>query len=71
MKAEVDERVPGGCGDDEDGAAAAAVAAVRTAARDELLAPEAQAAAAAGARMNVDIYFVDKQRLLEGPGPMA
>jgi hypothetical protein len=60
LNSEVDERVSGGSGDDEDGAAAAAVAAVRTAARDELLAPEAQTAVAAGARLNVDIYFVDK-----------
>ena len=60
MKAEVDERVPGGRGDDEDGPAAAAVAAVRTTARDELLAPEAQAAAAAGARLNVDVYLVNE-----------
>ena len=79
MKAEVDERVLGGCGDDEDGAAAAAVAAVRTAARDELLAPEAQAAIAAGACLNVDVDFVDEHvsqdqetRLSRGrerPGP--
>ena len=63
MKAEVDERVLGGSGDDVDGAAAAAVATVRPAARDELFAPEAQAAAAAGACLNVDVYFVYEHRL--------
>ena len=75
MKAEVDERVLGGCGDDEDRAAAAAVAAVRAAARDELFAPEAQAAAAAGARLNVNVDFVDEHQSmqvnaqLQGPVP--
>ena len=43
MEAEVDQRVEVGAGDDVDRAAVAAVAAVRAAARDELLAAEAQA----------------------------
>ena len=60
MKAEIDQRVLGGSGDDEDGAAAAAVAAVGTAARDELLAPETQAAITTAAGRDVDVHLVDE-----------
>ena len=60
VEAEVDERVLRGSGDDVDRAAVAAVAAVRAAARDELLAAEAQAAAAAVAGGDVDVDFVDE-----------
>ena len=47
-------------GDDVDRAAVAAVAAVGAAARDELLAAEAQAAVAAVAGSDVDVDFVDE-----------
>ena len=47
-------------GDEIDGAAGAAVAAVGSAARDELLAAEAQRAAAAVAGLDVDVDFVDE-----------
>ena len=60
VEAEVDERVLGGRRDDVDGAAAAAVAAVGTAAGDELLAAEAQAAVAAVAGRDLDVDFVDE-----------
>jgi hypothetical protein len=60
MEAEIDERVLAGGGNDDDGAAGAAVAAVRPAARDERLAPEAQAAAAAVTGQDVDVDFVDE-----------
>ena len=67
VKAEIDERVLGGSGDDEDGAAVAAVAAVGPAARDELLAPEAETAAAAVAGRDVDVDFVDEHRFSAPP----
>ena len=47
-------------GDDVDGAAVAAVAAVGAAARDELLAAEAQAAGAAVRRPHEDVDLVDE-----------
>ena len=49
-----------GAGDEVDRPAVAAVAAVRPAARDELLAAEAQAAAPAMAGRDVDFDFVDE-----------
>ena len=49
-------------GDDVDGAAVAAVAAVGAAARDELLAAEAEAAVAAVAGGDVDVDFVDEHQ---------
>ena len=73
MEAEVDERVLAGGGDDVDGAAVAAVAAVGPAARDELLAAEAQAAVAAVAGGDVDVDFVDEHASVRAqasePGP--
>ncbi len=63
VEAEVDERVLGGGRDDVDGAAVAAVAAVGTAARDELLAAEAEAAAPAVAGGDVDVHLVDEHPL--------
>ena len=60
VEAEVDEGVEVRAGDEVDRAAVAAVAAVRAAARDELLAAEAHAAAAAVARRDVDVDFVDE-----------
>jgi len=49
MKAEIDEGVLAGRGDDVDGAAVAAIASVGTAPRDELLTTEAGASVAAPA----------------------
>ena len=51
-----------GSGDDVDGAAEAAVAAVGTAARDELLAPETETAAAAVAGGDMDVDLVDEHQ---------
>ena len=51
-----------GSGDDVDGAAEAAVAAVGTAARDELLAPETQTAAAAVAGGDMDVHLIDEHQ---------
>ena len=59
-EAEVNERVAVRIGDEIDRAALAAVAAVGAAARDELLAPEAEGAAAAVAGVDVDVDFVDE-----------
>ena len=64
VEAEVDEGVLGGSRDDVDRAAVAAVAAVGTAARDELLAAEAQAAAPAVAGGDVDVDLIDEHRLI-------
>jgi hypothetical protein len=63
METKVNERVDVRAGDDVYRAAVAAVAAARAAARDELLAPEGEAAFPAVARFNVDIYFVDEHRI--------
>ena len=60
VESEGDERVDVGAGDGVDGAALASVAAVRTAARDELLAPEAHAAGAAVPGLYEDVDFVDE-----------
>ena len=60
VEAEVDEGVAMRVGDQEHRAALAAVAAIRPAARDELLAAEAQAAAAAVTGLDVDVGFVDE-----------
>ncbi len=65
MKAEVDERVDVGAGNDVDRPAVPAVAAAGAAARDELLAAEREAALSAVARFDVDVDFVD-EHLLEG-----
>jgi hypothetical protein len=61
VESEIDERVLGGSGDDIDGSAVAAVAAIRSAARDVLFAPEAQAAIAPRAGDDVDVDFVYEQ----------
>jgi hypothetical protein len=63
MEPEVDERVLGWGGDDEDRTAVAAVAAVRPAAWNELLAAEAQASVAAGACKDVDVDFIDEHAI--------
>ena len=60
LEAVIEEGVEVGVGDEVDRPAVAAVAAVRTAARHELLAPEAHGAAAAVAGRDVDVDFVDK-----------
>ena len=60
LHAEVRERVDALARDEIDAAAVAAVAAVRTAARDELLAPKADAAAAAGAGLDANVGFIDE-----------
>ena len=62
-EAEVNERVAVRIGDEIDRAALAAVAAIGTAARDELLAAEAERAAAAVAGLDVDVDFVDEHRV--------
>ena len=59
-EAEVDERVQVAARDHVHGAAVAAVAAVGTAARDELLAPEARGASPAVAGGNLDLDFVNE-----------
>jgi hypothetical protein len=61
LEAVIEERVEIGLGDEVHRPAIAAIAAVRSAARDELLAPEADTPAAAMAGGNVDVYFVDKR----------
>ncbi len=66
--AEVDERVLGGDGGDVDRATVAAVAAVRSAARDVLLAPETEAAVAAGTGGHVDVDFVDEHIRIQESG---
>jgi hypothetical protein len=48
--------------DDVDRAAGAAVAAVGTAARDELLAAEADAPVAAAAGSDMDVHLIDEHR---------
>jgi hypothetical protein len=55
-----------GISDQIDGAALAAVPAIRTAARDELLATEAEGSRAAVTGGNVDLYFVDEHLLGDG-----
>src|SRR5262245_61466015 len=55
-----DERVEMGTGEGIDRSALATVAAVRSAARNELLAPEAHGAGAAGAGLYEDVDFVDE-----------
>ena len=60
MEPEVDEGVVVRVGDQVDRSAGAAIAAVGTAARDELLAAEAEAAAAAVPRLDVDVDFVNE-----------
>ena len=60
LVAEVDQGVEVLVGLDPDAAAVAAVAAVRAAERDELLAPEADAAVAAAAGEHGDDCFVDE-----------
>ena len=56
----MNERIAVRIGDEVDRAALAAVAAIRTAARNELLAPEAESAATAVAGFDVDVDFVDE-----------
>ena len=60
LVAEVDQGIDALVGNQPDAAAAAAIASVRATERNELLAPEADAAAAAVAGMDVDGGFVDK-----------
>jgi hypothetical protein len=60
MEAEVDERVVMRAGDEIDRAAWPPVTTIRTAAGDELLAPEADAAPAALPSSDQDVNFVDK-----------
>ena len=60
VESEGDERVDVGAGDSVDGPALASVAAVGTAARDELLAPEAHGAGAAVPGLYEDVDFVDE-----------
>ena len=60
LEPEIEEGVEIGVGDEVDVAAGTAVAAVRSAARHELLAAEAQRAFAAMARRDVDLDFVYK-----------
>ncbi len=60
LVAEIDQRVDALVGDQPDAAAGTAVTAVRSAERDELLAPEADAAVAAVAGMDFDGGFVDE-----------
>jgi len=62
-----DQRIDVAIGYGKDAAAAAAVAAVRSAARDELLAPEARAAVPAFSGMDFDVRFVDEFHNLVGP----
>jgi hypothetical protein len=68
MKAEVNEGVDMGAGDDVDRAAVTAVAATRPAARDELLAAERQTPAPAVPRFNVNVDFVDENTLTPAEG---
>ena len=60
VKAEVDEGVLGGRGDDVHRAAVAAVAAIGAAARDELLAAETEAAVASVSGHDLDVDVVDE-----------
>src|SRR6476620_7844210 len=60
VEAEVDERVAVRIGDEIDRTAGAAIATIRSAARDELLAAEAQRPAAAVASLDVDVGFVNE-----------
>ena len=62
MKAEVDERVLRGDRGDVDRTTVSAITAIRSAARDELLAAEAQTTVAAGTGDDVDVDFVDEHR---------
>ena len=62
-EAEVNEGVAVGIGDQIDRAALAAVAAIRPAARDELLAAEAERAAAAVSGRDVNVDFVDEHEV--------
>ena len=83
LEAEIEEGVEVGVGDEVDVAAVTAVAAVRAAARDELLAAEAQRALAAMPGRDVDFDFVYKhfavgslqsaaeERSLRGPAATA
>jgi hypothetical protein len=75
MKPEINEGVLAGSRDDEDRAAAAAVAAIRPAARDVLLATEAQASLATIPGGNVNVDLVDEHeisiRLAAGCGLQA
>jgi hypothetical protein len=59
-KAVIDERVQVAIGLDEDVPASSAVAAVGSAERDELLAAEADAAAATVSGNNVDVSLVNE-----------
>jgi hypothetical protein len=60
MVTEVDQRVLAGRDDDVDGTAEATVASVRTAARDELLAPKTKTAAPAVASGHMDVHLIDE-----------
>jgi hypothetical protein len=62
MKAEVDERVLAGSGDDVDGAAGAAIATVGPAAWNVLLATEAEGASSSVARGYVDVHLIDEHK---------
>jgi hypothetical protein len=59
----LDEGVAMGIGDEVDRSALAAVAAVGTAARNELLAAEADRTATAVSGLDVDVDFVDEHVL--------
>jgi hypothetical protein len=60
MVTEVDECVLARRDDDVDGTAETAVASVRTAARDELLAPKTETAAPAVAGGHMDVHLIDE-----------
>src|SRR6187200_1798296 len=60
VEAEVDEGVSVRIGDEIHRTAGAAIATIRSAARDELLAAEAQRPAAAVAGLDVDVGFVNE-----------
>ena len=67
MEAEIDEGVEVGAGHHVDRAAMPAIPAVGSAAGDELLAPEAQSAASAVTRRDLDVDFVNEHDGME-PG---
>ena len=60
LHAEIGERIDALARDEIDATAVAAVAAVRAAARNELLAAKADAAAAAGAGLDANIRLIDE-----------
>ena len=60
LHSEVGERIDALARHEIDTAAVAAVAAIRTAARDELFAPEADGAAPAGAGLDANVGFIDE-----------